>query len=180
MVSSLDSSAGVISVYYFGGFKNALSETQYIDISASSFVVKPDRSVEINLQPESGKSVLYTGNFLDIVDGNRVLIEMDGQYPLLLWNPSGSTESRAIDTPDRDIRNGAFFPNDTDRILYICTRGLIEYNLITGESSVIYSDIQRGYTYFSPNGRFLVNTIHDEEKDTWAFYMVDLAEYGVQ
>lgn len=168
---------GVTQQYYFAGFTSNLADIKATEISEYAFVLREDATVEL-ATTEDGGAETYTLGFWDIFDNDHILLNLSQK--LVLWNPSDVSKSKVLDIGDTEVFNASFYPNTSSKVLYVTEEGLVEYDVEEEQSIVLDSNIKSRYTFFSPNGRFLVNTVYDDKENVWAFFMIDLFEYGVQ
>jgi hypothetical protein len=110
----------------------------------------------------------------DISDnGDRVLLtgrqHPPGQNPysmpteLIVWTPSNPEKSYILEQfSSQNIWAASFAPGDDTRLLLVTDTNLIQYDLLTGETTILRSDFGSfsfAYALFSPEGNWLAIAI---------------------
>ncbi|HUN04961.1 MAG TPA: hypothetical protein PLQ56_00110 [Aggregatilineales bacterium] len=168
-------------IYRSTGF--AAEDSYYIygyatDLNAVSTM--PLQGVDIQID---GQSFYASPGIVDLSFDGKLLILRGGlatgspiQERLFLWDMENAADSRVVST-QRGFVNAAFSP-DEQSIVYISADGLQQFDLVTGETIILDSQINWDWlypansTFFSLDRRRLLLT---ERKDSWSyFYVIDL------
>ncbi|MBC7871358.1 MAG: hypothetical protein H7Y09_11015 [Chitinophagaceae bacterium] len=137
-------------VYYVTGFAENMQEASFTRLQELSvadhtlFVSDTFASLSSN-----GRRIVLTGNLGGDVQPRKWLF---------IWDADNSIQGQLIEVADQYDFIAAAFTSDSSSILYIGENGLIKYELETGKSTILNSEINSTWAervWFSPDMRYV-------------------------